>query len=476
MRRQQAILVLIFSVALACGERGVPLVAVRAPVLGVLRRAAGTSFFSPDGKRAVLLAGSHTWNNFQDIGFKSPPREFDYTAYLDSLVAWNHNFFRLYVWEQASFSAGTPRPYSVTPLPYLRTGPGLALDDLPKFDLTRFNPGYFTRLRDRVMAAGGRGIYVSVMLFNGWSIEGKGLHRGNPWRGHPFNGNNNINGIDADLDHDGEGKEAHTLLDPATLAIQDRYVRRVVKTVRDLPNVLFEISNESPRGSAPWQDHMIQLIHAAERGPNPHPVGMTVEWRDGDNAVLTASPADWFSPKGDLEQPAPFPGRQVVIWDTDHLCGMCASIGWVWKGFLSGYNPILMDGWDGRATDIGDAPYERDDPKWDLARRNLGYAVTLANRVGLARLTPRRDLASTGYCLADTAAAAFLVYVPRGGWLRRMAVDVDLRGVPASDSLRVMWLNLRDGRERPGPTVTGGRRTHFSAPVRAEAVLILEHR
>jgi hypothetical protein len=341
---------------------------------------------------------------------------------------------------------------------------------LPKFDLTRFDERFFLRLHERVAAAKRRGIYVSVMLFDGWSVEGKGLNRGNPWRGHPFNGANNSDAIDGDLNHDGEGTEVHTLAAPGVLAIQDRYVRKVVATLRDLDNVLFEISNESARGSAPWQYHMMRLIHDAERSlSHQHPVGMTVEWPNGDNGVLIRSPADWISPKGGLEDPDSLPGGKVVVWDTDHLCGICGSIGWVWKGFLSGYNLLLMDGWDSSATDVGYAPYDPRDPKWSLVRRNLGYAVTLANRLHLERLKPHPELASTGYCLADTIAGtqAYLVYVPAGS-----AVDVDLRGVP--DRLRVEWVSLRDGMSYLARPVTGGRRLHFRPPVRSEAVLLLQ--
>jgi len=464
--------------SISCADQ-TPLAPVRTPVQGVLRRLAGSPFFSPDGRRAVLLVGSHTWNNFQDVGFTNPPLPFDYAAYLDSLVAWNHNFFRLYVWEQASYSAGTPRPYFLSPVPYQRTGPGLALDSLPKFDLTKWNEAYFTRLRDRVVQAGRRGIYVSVMLFNGWSVESKTKHIGNPWRGHPFNGANNINGIDADRNHDGEGSETHTLSDRAVLAQQERYVRKVIATVRDLDNVLFEISNESGAGSEVWQYHMIRLIQFEERAlPYRHPVGMTAEWPNGDNAVLTSGPADWISPNGDLEQPLAFPGGKVVVWDTDHLCGMCASVGWVWKGFLAGYNLLLMDGWDGRATDVGYAPYDPKEAKWGLARRNLGYALTLANRMNLARLAPHPELASTAACLADTAAAqpAFVVYVPRGGRIRHKKVEVDLRRISVADTFRVAWLNLHNGMVYAGGAVVGGQTARFTAPTRRETVLVLERR
>jgi len=55
-------------------------------------------------------------------------------------------------------------------LPWLRTGPGRGRDGELKFDLTKFREEYFKRLRARVLEAGRRGIYVSIMLFNGLSI------------------------------------------------------------------------------------------------------------------------------------------------------------------------------------------------------------------------------------------------------------------------------------------------------------------
>jgi hypothetical protein len=39
------------------------------------------------------------------------------------------------------------------PHPWVRSGPGPANDGKPKFDLTRFDPEYFDRLRSRVIAA-----------------------------------------------------------------------------------------------------------------------------------------------------------------------------------------------------------------------------------------------------------------------------------------------------------------------------------
>jgi len=67
-------------------------------------------YFTDGSGRAVYLTGSHVWSNLKDMGTEDPPAPLDFG---------------------------------------------------------RFNPDYFGRLHDRVAAAGERGIYVSVMLFEG---------------------------------------------------------------------------------------------------------------------------------------------------------------------------------------------------------------------------------------------------------------------------------------------------------------------
>jgi hypothetical protein len=116
--------------------------------------------------RAVYLTGSHTWNNLVDMGRGDPPERFDFDAYLDFLERRGHNFIRLWTWDSTSWDArangalGKDFVHGVAPLPWARTGPGEARDGKPRFDLARFDPAYFERLRARVKAAGRRGIYV----------------------------------------------------------------------------------------------------------------------------------------------------------------------------------------------------------------------------------------------------------------------------------------------------------------------------
>jgi hypothetical protein len=113
------------------------------------------------------------------------------------------------------------------------------LDGRPKFDLNQLDPDYFDRLRARAVATRERGIYVSVMLFEGWGLSFAS------WDGHPLNARNNVQGIDGDPDGNGKGTETQALVVPEVTRIQEAYVRKVIDPVNDLDNVLFEIANES---------------------------------------------------------------------------------------------------------------------------------------------------------------------------------------------------------------------------------------
>jgi hypothetical protein len=467
-----------FSIALwfAASSRANPHEPIwRAPVTGPLRvHPTNPRYFSDGNGRIVYLTGSHTWTNLQNAGDSDPPLRFRYGAYLDFLQAHNHNFFRLWAWEQAQWTNETSDNYWITPAPFQRVGPGIALDGKPKFDVSRFDEAYFGRLRRRVIAAGQRGFYVAVVLFNGWSIEkAKGsFNFRNPWEGHPFNRNNNINGIDGDQNNDNSGSEIHTLKILAVTAIQESYVRKVVDTLNDLDNVLFEISNESHQNSQAWQYHMIAYIKNYEATkPKQHPVGMTVEWPGGDNAELFASPADWISPNDDggyKDDPPAADGSKVIIADTDHLWGIGGDRQWVWKSFLRGLHPIFMDGYDGKATGMGGAGFDTSDPTWISLRHNMGYTLAYARRIDLAMMVPRGDLVSTDYCLANPSerGAEYLAYLPIGG-----AITIDLTAT--REDLIVEWFDPNTGVSWSGGTSKGGTRQAFTAPFTGDAVLYI---
>src|SRR4030095_3249226 len=135
----------------------------------------------------------------------------------------------------------------------------LALDGGLKFDLTRFNQAYFDQLRSRVLEAAQRGIYVSVMLFEGFSTQKK-VGRVNPWLGDPLQQVNNINGINGDPNRNGSNEELFSLTYPSLLALQEAFVRKVVDSLNDLDNVLYEINGNGLAGSMSWQYQIIDYI------------------------------------------------------------------------------------------------------------------------------------------------------------------------------------------------------------------------
>ncbi len=458
-------------------EASVALVAVlwllvcAAPALGLSARGPlrvhekNPRYFDDGTGRAVYLTGSHTWANFQERAYPETP-QFDFEGYLDFLEEHNHNFIRLWTWEHAAWMQFTERKIVYYPNRYARTGPGMALDGLPRFDLTKFNGQHFARLRRRVAAAAERGIYVSIMLFQGFSIEQKGTRgvdprRGNPWDGHPFNKANNINGIDGDANANGEGEETHTLALPAITRLQEEYVKKVIDTVNHLDNVLYEISNESHAQSVAWQYRMIEFIQRYEaQKPKQHPVGMTMCTR-GNNEQLFASPAEWISPGswgGYRDDPPPADGRKVILSDTDHLWGIGGNYAWVWKSFLRGLNPIFMDPY--RDARLGG----KYDTRWDLLRKNLGYARSYAERIDLASALPHGELCSSGYCLANPG-REYVAYFPTGEG------TVDLTA--AKGELACEWFSPRTGKKTPAGRVKGGMKQRFRAPFAGDAVLYL---
>lgn len=145
------------------------------------------------------------------------------------------------------------------------------------------------------------------------------------------------------------------------------------------------------------------------------------------NRPLLDSRADWISPGYDdeifaggghpmapgsppshwLDDPPAADGHKVVVTDTDHYAPGGGDALWAWKSFLRGHHPILMD--FGLIGGV-DPP----DPAFAAARLAMGDTRRFAERVDLLALTPRGDVASTGYALAAPG-REYVVLQPAGG-------------------------------------------------------------
>lgn len=468
-----------------------------------------------DEQEAIYLCGSHIWNNFHDgmgpgSGCAETPEPLDYRAYLAFLKEHGHNFIRLWRWEQfKSQAAGGNFHLCMTPQPWQRTGPGVATDGKPKFDLGLFDPAYFNRLRNRVIAARDDGIYVAVMLFDGWALHLSPAP--DNIEGHPFCAANNINGVGINSIVDYQVLP----LSPRVHGIQEAYIRKVVDTVQDLPNVLYEVANESSGGgtvdkqfaqlmgfadvpewgdSTEWQYWVIEFLKNYEQqmGYDRHPVGMTMQFPVADqtkvNDPLFNSPADWISPGYDdeiftagrhpmapgsppsrwFDNPPARDGRKVVITDTDHYAPGQGDALCAWKSFLRGHHPILMDfgligGVNPSDPTTGTPSYESFEP----ARYAMGDTRSYAQKMKLIKMEPHGELSSTGYVLANPG-EEYLV-------LRPNETTEPFTVRLATGTYMVEWysVNSRETHHADQVTVESPIAMSFSAPFEAAGPVVL---
>jgi hypothetical protein len=414
--------------------------------------------FTDGSGRAVYLTGIQYEDALREDG-TPVATPVDYAAFLDTVGRYNLNFVRLWRWSELfRYRYEDGEPFATSYMPWKRLGPGTALDGRPRFDLTQFDPAYFDRLRSRVQAAAERGLYVSVMLFEGHALR----FSKPPWRwdGHPFNKGNNVNGVDSDPDGDGMGLEVHTLKVPAVTAVQEAYLRKVIDTLNDLDNVLYEVANETGPHSTEWQYHVVRFVHDYERGKaKQHPVGMSFQYPAGTDRALFDSPADWVAPaEGYRDDPPAGNGKKVVLSDTDHLGGKPLGKGWVWQSFLRGLNPVNY-GLMGLGR-LLDKPVELEE-----AARAMGQTRRYAERMNLSAMKPVGELASTKFCLADPP-REYLIYLPAGG-----AATVDLSG--AKGDLAVEWFDPAQDKTIAADGVSGGAKRELKPPFEGPAVLHL---
>jgi hypothetical protein len=190
-------------------------------------------------------------------------RDFDFEKYLATLHADGLNLTR-------TFSGAYCEPVGAFKIagntlapakdrficPWARSDtPGYA-NGANKFDLTKWDEDYFTRLKRFVSEASKRGIVVEFTFFCPFYEESM-------WKLSPQNASNNINGIGAvsrtnvyTLDKNG-----------GLLAIHENMVRKIVSELKEFDNVMYEICNEPYFGGVtmPWQYRIADVIMETEK-------------------------------------------------------------------------------------------------------------------------------------------------------------------------------------------------------------------
>lgn len=232
-----------------------------------------------DGQPVVLITSGEHYGSILN-------KAFQYTVYLETLAKDGLNLTRLFsgVYREQPGDFGIVKN-TLSPLPkdYLAPWPRSeqwgAADGLNKFDLSRWDETFFTRLRDFMLKASAKKIIVEMNLFCPFYNDGM-------WSMSPLNARNNINGIGRMPRSD-----VYTLKDSRMLAVQERLVRHIVSELRDFDNVYFEICNEPYIGGVPeeWQAHIEQVISQTESSiVHPHLISRNIA--NGSQLVSDPSP------------------------------------------------------------------------------------------------------------------------------------------------------------------------------------------
>jgi hypothetical protein len=211
---------------------------------------------------------------------------FDYHRYLRTLAGEGLNYTRLFGGSYVevpgkSFGIAhntlAPNPDKFI-APWARSSePGYAGGG-NKFDLTRWDPEYYRRLREFLAEAGDRGIVVELTLFTSQYGEAQ-------WQLSPFNRENNVNATTSI-----DWKKVNTTENGNVLKYQEAYVRKLVQEASRFDNVIFEIENE------PWSDRPVLVsvinpylpITARDAYPN------SVEIADQASMAWQALVAGWI--------------------------------------------------------------------------------------------------------------------------------------------------------------------------------------
>lgn len=230
---------------------------------------ANNRIFEFRGKPLVLVCATEHYGAVMN-------RPFDFAKYIADAAEKKQTLTRLFVLFREL--QGPTNPYSTCKpespdyiSPFMRTGPGNALDGQPKYDLDRWNPEFFDRLHRFLSLASEYGIVVEVTLLSN-------TYNAQMWSLNPLHADNNVNGLESL-----HWTEYNTMRHPRLFARQVAHVRKIVEETKRYDNIIYEICNE-PGGNAPggerhpspaeideWQMAIAAVIREAEAGAaHPH--------------------------------------------------------------------------------------------------------------------------------------------------------------------------------------------------------------
>ena len=171
--------------------------------------------------------------------------------------------------------------------PFARSGQGTAWDGLSRYDLTKYNPWYFGRLRSFAAEARHHGLVLINEMYFQHNIIESGAHWVDcPWR--PVN-NINATGFTEPPPFKGDtikmADEFYDVAHPIRRELHRAYIRQCLTNLADEPNVIHALTAENS-GPLHFMQFWLDVIAEWERETGKHPLIALSAPKDVQDAIL----------------------------------------------------------------------------------------------------------------------------------------------------------------------------------------------
>ena len=398
-------------------------------------------YFLWKGRPAVLITSGEHYGALLNL-------DFDYKTYFKELESHGLNqtrtFSGVYRESPESFKIKdnplAPKPGRYI-CPWARSDTPGYRDGGNKFDLRKWDPRYFRRLKDYLREAEKRGVVVELVLFCTF-------YNDTLWNLSPMNAVNNVNGVGKDVPR----TEVCTLKHPDLVKVQERVTRKIVRELKDFDNVYYEVCNEPYFAGVTedWQDRIIETIVETEKDfEHKHLIAKNIA--NGSKKIKDPNPAvsifnfHYATPPkavyinyglnkviGDDE--TGFDGPEDVTYRKEGWNFLLAG-GALYSNLDYSFTPDKEDG-----SAVPDAP----GGGGEALRRQLGILKDFMHRFDFIRMRPDNSVLKGGLPKGVTARALvnegreYAVYVDGGSGVQfRLAL-------PKGD-YRARWISTKTG-------------------------------
>jgi len=238
-------------------------------VIGVSEK--NPHYYRYKGKEILLITSAEHYGGVIN-------KAFDYVKYFDRLAEYGLNYTRIYpgafvepegLWISTGDVLGPADKDLI--VPWARSNVTGYKKGGNKFDLNKWDPEYFARLRDFITEAGKRDIIVEICFYNGMQDH--------YWSCSPLKNDNNIQGIG-----DCDPATFHTLENEPLVREQLKYVEKLIVETNEFDNVIYEICDEPTNAltnshkAFHWIEAQIETaIETESRLPKKHIIAQQLE-------------------------------------------------------------------------------------------------------------------------------------------------------------------------------------------------------